>query len=42
MGKWPTGKLPYYGNVPIGNLQGGFFDWSPQKSLSVEILYKNT
>ena len=23
-------------------IQGGFFDWSPQKSLSVEILYENT
>ena len=23
-------------------LQGVFFDWSPQKSLSIEILYENT
>ena len=24
------------------NLQGVFFDWSPPKSLSIEILYENT
>ena len=23
-------------------IQGVFFDWSPQKSLSIEILYENT
>ena len=26
----------------LSNIQGVFFDWSPQKSLSIEILYENT
>ena len=28
--------------VPHSFIQGVFFDWSPQKSLSIEILYENT
>ena len=30
------------GEDVIAIIQGVFFDWSPQKSLSIEILYENT
>ena len=36
------GNLTSGHNTCVVEVQGGFFDWSPQKSLSVEILYENT